>query len=132
MKYGIVALACFLASCGADVKRVTDSASGEVATPGVEGAFVISLAEGKIDSPMDTLPAGRYTFRVENTGAEKHGLEIEGNGREWETGDLEPGGASELIVDLEPGTYELYCPAESHGKEHDDQGMKRTLVVRAS
>jgi uncharacterized cupredoxin-like copper-binding protein len=81
---------------------------------------------------MDTLPAGRYTFRVENSGTEKHGLEIEGNGREWETGDLAPGNASELIVDLQPGTYELYCPRESHDREHEDQGMKRTLVVRAS
>jgi uncharacterized cupredoxin-like copper-binding protein len=98
----------------------------------VLGSFVIDLTEWKVDNPMDTLPAGRYSFRVQNSGTEKHGLEIEGNGREWDTGDLEPGSASELIVDLEPGTYELYCPRESHDKEHEDRGMKRTLVVRAS
>ena len=36
------------------------------------------------------------------------------------------------LSNLVPGTYELYCPRESHDKEHEDQGMKRTLVVRAS
>ena len=130
MKYIIVAFALMLTACGRTDERVTDSAAGEVDTAAVRGSFVITLAEWKVDSPMDTLPAGRYTFRVENNGTEKHGLEIEGNGREWKTGDLDVGSASELTVDLEPGTYELYCPREAHDKEHEDQGMKRKLVVR--
>ena len=132
MKYRIVAFALTLTACGGIDERVTDSAAGEVDPASVRGSLVIALAEWKVDSPMDTLPAGRYTFRVENNGTEKHGLEIEGNGREWETGDLDAGSASELTVDLEPGTYELYCPRETHDKEHEDQGMKRKLVVRAS
>ncbi len=131
MRYGIVALAMLLAACEGQERKVVDSAGGDV-DASVRGAFVIGLAEWKVESPMDTLPAGRYTFRVENSGTEKHGLEIEGNGREWETGDLDPGNASELTVDLEPGTYELYCPRESHDREHEDQGMKRLLVVRAA
>ena len=135
MRYGIVALALVLAACGDREDRddrMTDSASGEVDSAAVQGSFVLGLSEWKVDSPIDTLPAGTYTFRIENSGAEKHALEIEGNGREWETGDLEPGSASELTVNLVPGTYELYCPRESHDKEHEDQGMKRTLVVKAS
>ena len=133
MRYGIVALAMMLAACGNDDEvRVADSAGGEVDSAAVQGSFILGLSEWKVDVPMDTLPAGTYTFRVENSGTEKHALEIEGNGREWETGDLEPGSASELTVNLVPGTYELYCPRESHDKEHEDQGMKRKLVVRAS
>ena len=130
MKFVTVALALLAAACSSRDARVADSAAGEVNDTAVQGAFVISLAEWKVESPMDTLPAGRYTFRVENTGTEKHGFEIEGNGREWETGDLEPGTASEITVNLEPGTYEVYCPVESHGKDHDDRGMKRKLVVK--
>ena len=110
---------------------MTDSATGEVAST-VDGALVIGLSEWKIDNPMDTLPAGRYTFRVENTGSREHGLEIEGNGKEWETGDIRPGAASEITVDLEPGIYELYCPVEEKDVEHEKRGMKRKLVIKAA
>lgn len=131
MRLVTVALAALVAGCSASEKEVvtTDSAGGEVASE-VQGAFVINLSEWKVDSPMDTLPAGKYTFRVENSGTMPHALEIEGNGKEYETGDVKPGTASELTVDLAPGTYELYCPVEAKGMEHDKRGMTRTLVVK--
>lgn len=130
----LVLAAAMLAACGTDddARRVSDSAAGDVAASDVQGSVVIGLSEWKVDVPMDTLPAGTYTFRVENSGRVSHGLEIEGNGREWETGDLKPGTASEITVKLEPGVYELYCPVESGDREHDERGMKRTVVVRAS
>ena len=125
-----VVFAALLAACGSNGRdSVQDSAGGEVDTREV-GSLIVTLTEGRLDSPVDTLAAGRYTFRVENTGKEKHGLEVEGNGRDWETGDLAPGSSSEITVDLTPGVYELSCPVESHGKEHDELGMKRKLVVR--
>ena len=127
----IALLAGIAAGCGRDSNDHSDSAGGEVGSP-VEGAMIIGLSEWKIESPMDTLPAGRYTFRVENTGSRQHALDIEGNGKEWETGDIRPGGASELTVELEPGTYELYCPVEEKDVEHDDRGMKRKIVVKAA
>lgn len=132
MRIPMVALAAAIAACSADDRSsvVVDTVGGEVDAADVQGSFVIGLAEWKVDVPMDTVPAGRYTFRVENTGKEKHGLEVEGNGRDWETGELAPGRSSELTLDLTPGVYELSCPVESHGKEHDEQGMKRKLVVR--
>lgn len=128
-----VVLAALLAACGTEGERGTrlDSAPGEVAAAGVLGSFVVTLNEWKIELPMDSLPAGRYTFRVENAGSTEHALEIEGNGDEWETGDLKPGTSSELTVDLKPGTYEVYCPVEKGDDEHEERGMKRTLVVRA-
>jgi uncharacterized cupredoxin-like copper-binding protein len=128
---GVLVLAATLSGCGGDLnhRAELDSAAGEVERS-IQGSFVIGLAEWKVDSPVDTLPAGRYTFRVENAGSMAHALEIEGNGKEWETGDLRAGAASELTVDLEPGTYELYCPVESRGAEHDERGMRRRLVVR--
>jgi plastocyanin len=135
-KLMLVFAALAVAACGDDDDmdtRVPDSAGGDVAAASdVRGTFIIGLSEWKVDSPMDTLPAGKYTFRIENSGTTEHGLEIEGNGKEWETGDLKPGTASELTVELTPGTYELYCPVEKGSVEHDDKGMKRTLVVRAS
>lgn len=130
----LVLAAAMLAACGTDngERVVNDSAAGDVAPAELEGSVVIGLSEWKLDLPMDTLPAGTYTFRVENSGKVSHGLEIEGNGREWETGDLKPGTASEITVKLEPGVYELYCPVESGNREHDERGMKRTIVVRAT
>lgn len=132
MRQLTLVFATLIAACSSDGReRLQDSAAGDVAAAGdVQGSFIIGLTEWKVDSPVDTLPAGRYTFRVENSGKETHGLEVEGNGAEWKTGDLAPGGASEITVDLVPGAYELYCPVESHDKAHDDLGMKRKLVVR--
>ena len=136
MRYMTLVLAAVLcAGCDADDAddRVeSDSAAGEVADETVAGSLVIGLSEWKVDSPIDTLPAGKYTFRVENSGKTNHALEIEGNGQEWETGDLKPGSASELTVDLTPGTYELYCPVEEKDVEHEEKGMKRKLVVKAT
>ena len=131
-RFVFVALAAVLAACSADDRSsvVVDTVGGEVEAVEGQGSFIVTLAEGKVDSPLDTLSAGRYTMRVENAGKEKHGLEVEGNGRDWETGELAPGSSSELTLDLTPGVYELSCPVESHGKEHDEQGMKRKLVVR--
>lgn len=132
MKIRMVALAAVIAACSAGDRSsvVVDTVGGEVDAVEGQGSLIVTLTEGKLDSPVDTLSAGRYTLRVENTGREKHGLEVEGNGRDWETGDLAPGSSSEITVDLTPGVYELSCPVESHGREHDELGMKRTLVVR--
>lgn len=132
MKIRMVALAAVIAACSAGDRSsvVVDTVGGEVDAVEGQGSLIVTLTEGKLDSPVDTLSAGRYTFRVENTGKEKHGLEVEGNGRDWETGDLAPGSSSEITVDLTPGVYELSCPVESHGREHDELGMKRKLVVR--
>ena len=123
-----MALAVLVGCAGGDA-TLGDSAAGEVDSS-VRGAFVVGLSEWKVDIPMDTLPAGRHTFRVENTGTRAHALEIEGGGNEWETGDIAPGGKSELTVDLEPGTYELYCPIENQSADHEARGMKRMLVIR--
>lgn len=132
MRKLMVVFAAVIAACSADDRSsvVVDTVGGEVEAVEGQGSLIVTLAEGRLDSPVDTLVAGRYTFRVENTGKEKHGLEVEGNGRDWETGDLAPGSSSEITVDLTPGVYELSCPVESHGKEHDELGMKRKLVVR--
>lgn len=131
-KMTVVFATLALAACGGTDRGATsDSAAGDVTKSAAVGEFVVGLNEWTVDLPMDTLPAGRYTFRVENTGRVKHALEFEGNGREWKTDELEPGAKTDLTLDLEPGTYEVYCPVESGDAEHDERGMKRMLVVRA-
>ena len=130
MRIAILVFAVLAAACDTRAPAVQDSAAGDVAE--VQGSFILGLNEWKVDAPIDTLPAGKYTFRVENNGKHVHALEIEGNGREYETGELKPGAASELTVELTPGTYELYCPVSADDVKHEARGMKRKLVVRAS
>ena len=137
---GICAIA-IMTACGGDLDNaaVPDSAGGEVGTPfgstagvgGTEARIVAAtLREWAIDFPSDTISAGRYTFRVQNSGQYQHALEVEGQGEEHETDRLAPAESDEITVELTPGTYELYCPVEdAHGK-HKELGMRRTLVVR--
>ena len=85
----------------------------------------VQLIEYSIRMP-DTLPAGRFSFSVQNAGKEDHGFEIEGNGIEQKTDVLKRGDVASLDVELKPGTYTVYCPV----KGHKEKGMKKTVVVR--
>lgn len=130
----MAATAVVVAGCGGggDLSRndKVDSAGGEVAVASVTGSFIAVLDEWAIDVPLDTLPAGRYTFRAQNSGSVTHALEIQGNGGEWETDGLAPRHTAELTVDLQPGVYEVYCPVSDTRGVHKQRGMHRTIVVR--
>ena len=73
-----------------------------------------------------TLPAGRQTLALANSGREDHGFEIEGNGLHVQSPTLKRGDRATLDVDLKPGTYEVYCPVDGH----KGKGMRRTITVR--
>lgn len=118
--------------CGGDLNHgaTIDTAGGEVVAAGVSGSFIATLDEWAIDLPMDSLPAGRYTFRAQNSGSVTHALEIEGTDVEWKTDALTPRSATEITADLEPGVYEVYCPVVDSRGAHKDRGMRGQIVVR--
>jgi plastocyanin len=90
----------------------------------------VRLDEWAVRSAQDTLTSGRIVFRVTNDGAYEHALEVEGSGIEEETSKIAAGGSATLAVDLAAGTYELYCPIEDTHGEHQQLGMRTTIVVR--
>ncbi len=87
----------------------------------------VTLVEYRIEMP-ESIPAGRTTLQITNSGKRKHSLEVEGNGVEKELEkELQPGQNATLDIDLQPGTYRVYCPVGDHAKKH---GMSRQLTVR--
>lgn len=94
------------------------------------GAVTATLTEWAIALSADTVRAGRVVFQVTNAGTVEHALEVEGQGIEQETGRIPAGGSGELTVELSPGTYEVYCPVEDAGGNHQEKGMRTRLVVR--
>ena len=102
----------------------TDTAA--TTTTPAPAALTVNLTEYRIEMPA-TLPAGRATFLITNTGKEKHNFEIEGEQLEMEVSDpLGPGQSRTLEVDLKPGTYKVYCPVANH----DERGMSMQLTVQ--
>ena len=98
------------------------------------GEFAITLEAGEIRP-------GPVTFVVRNRGELVHGFEIEseedgdnsghGHGDDGDRFKLEgpafgPGETVRLPANLAPGVYEIECFVA----EHDDRGMRATLVVR--
>lgn len=107
------------------------AAAGDTARAGAAPAeaITVTLTEWRVGLPVDTISAGQRTFRAVNSGTVVHRLEVEGNGREWQTSDIRPGAEATLTADLRPGTYEVYCPVETDGPDHDERGMRTVLVV---
>jgi plastocyanin len=100
------------------------------------GGLQVALGEWAIGIEAKAIRPGPVTLVVSNRGKLVHGLEIErvrSDGEDSdgdvdeETEDLRPGQTARLTVNLSPGVYELEC---SIG-DHDDRGMRLTLVVRA-
>jgi|GEM_PF-1561801 len=87
------------------------------------------LTEWAIGLSRDTVPAGDVSIQVMNAGTRPHALEVEGRGIERETQPIAPGATATLTVRLEPGTYEVSCPVDEEGPDHDERGMRATLVV---
>jgi plastocyanin len=97
------------------------------------GEFAITLESGEIRP-------GPVTFVIRNGGRLVHGFEIEireegdssghgsgdGDRFKFEAPAFGPGQIVRIPLDLPPGVYEIECFVA----EHDDRGMRATLVVR--
>jgi plastocyanin len=121
----------------------SSSSSDEPTTRPVDprrGGLELGFGEFAITLEAAEIRPGPVTFVVRNGGALVHGFEIEieergdnsGPGSSHDDGlKLEgpafgPGETVRLHADLAPGVYEIECFVA----EHDDMGMRATLVVR--
>ena len=87
----------------------------------------VDLSEWAISMPA-SLPAGRTTLVVTNTGGRTHNIAIEreGTGRAQRFGrTIAPGARAAMTLDLVPGTYRVSCPVFGHAT----LGMVRTITV---
>ena len=105
------------------------------------GGLELGFGEFAITLEAEEIRPGPVTFVIRNGGALVHGFEMEieeagdysgsghsGGGDRFkvEGPAFGPGGSVRIPLDLAPGVYEIECFVA----EHDDMGMRATLVVR--
>jgi plastocyanin len=104
------------------------------------GGLEVGFGEFAITLEADEIRPGPVTFVIRNGGALVHGFEIEGeddggdhsghgNGElKLEGPEFGPNDVVRIHANLRPGVYELECFVA----DHDDLGMRATLIVRPS
>jgi plastocyanin len=116
-----------VAACGGGSS--SGSGSGSNAPTAAPSAQTVTFTETefKITTASTSLPAGSYTFDVQNKGSFPHDLHIATpDGSEiGATSVIQPGGSATLQVTLKAGSYTLWCAVDSHRA----QGMQGTLTV---
>jgi len=101
------------------------------------GGLELGFGEFAITLEAEEIRPGPVTFVVRNGGRLVHGFEIEiesrdssgpgsGDGLKVEGPAFGPGEVVRIPAQLGPGVYEIECFVA----EHDDMGMRATLVVR--
>jgi hypothetical protein len=102
------------------------------------GGLEVGFGEFAITLEADEIRPGPVTFVIRNRGMLVHGFEIEredddgdhsgpGNGElKLEGPEFGPNDVVRIHADLPPGVYELECFVA----DHDDRGMRATLIVR--
>jgi uncharacterized cupredoxin-like copper-binding protein len=105
------------------------SSSGSSAPTTAPSAQTVTFTETefKITTASTSLPAGSYTFNVENKGSFPHDLHIATpDGSEiGATSVIQPGSSATLQVSLKAGSYTIWCAVDTHRA----QGMQGTLTV---
>jgi plastocyanin len=93
------------------------------------GGLNVGFGEWAVTLEADEIRPGPVTFVIRNGGALVHGFEIEGkrDGREvkLEGPEFGPNDVLKIRTELPAGTYEIECFVG----DHDDMGMRTTLVV---
>ena len=105
------------------------------------GGLELGFGEYAITLEAEEIRPGPVTIVVRNGGALVHGFEMkieeagdhsgpghggDGDGFEVEGAEFGPGDSVRIPLDLAPGVYDIECFVA----EHDDLGMRATLVVR--
>ena len=102
-----------------------------------KGGLEVGFGEFAITLEAEQIRPGPVTFVIRNGGALIHGFEIEGEDDDGDNsgpgnGELKlegpefgPGNVVRIEANLPPGVYEIECFVA----EHDDRGMRATLVV---
>ncbi len=108
----------------------------DVPTSTREGRTLRLTADEFSITPQDvSVPAGRLTIDLRNRGRLTHNVHVEVPSEEpgvqpedlGGTPTAQPGQTVREEITLAPGTYELVCTNQNH----DDLGVRGTLVVRA-
>ncbi len=153
MALSVATAACSLADGASQAPEAASDPSGttvaaEPAAPlGVKrvdprrGGLGLGFGEFAITLEADAIRPGPVTLVVRNVGQLVHGFEMKieeagsnsghghsghGDGSEVEGPAFGPGETVRIPLDLAPGVYEIECFVA----EHDDLGMRTTLVVR--
>lgn len=158
---GVLAVTLALAACGSSsgskssggsktTSTTSSSGSGGVSTGSTTGGTAVAVDLGDTNGtngPMtmtltpSTVPAGKVTFTVKNSGTIKHEMVVlkatpaeltvgaDGKVSEktsaGEVGEVEVGKTKSGSITLDAGTYEVVCNIKDHYK----LGMHATLTV---
>jgi uncharacterized cupredoxin-like copper-binding protein len=148
MTVALVACGSSSGSKGSGSSSTTDSGGGVTTGSGGGTPVAVDLGDTKgTDGPMtmtlspSSVPAGKITFTVKNSGTIKHEMVVlkatpaeltvgpDGKVSEasspGEVGDVEVGKTKSGTLDLKAGTYEIVCNIKDHYK----LGMHATLTV---
>jgi plastocyanin len=91
-----------------------------------QSTTTVVMTEFAFDPATLTVPAGRDTFVLDNTGQFPHTMRIEGNGVSVDVAPpIDGGETATASVTLAPGTYNVWCPVDGHR----ERGMVGTLTV---
>ncbi len=115
----------------------------------------ITLRDFAFDTPADSLPSGRNTWRITNAGPQPHEIQVARLNAGGTTNDIlsffasppsgpplfrtvggfqgiDANGGGWLTLDLPAGDYGFYCaiPDPSSGKRHLEEGMLKQVTVR--
>lgn len=120
-------LGALLLAVSLGILAACSGAHAATASAVAPAATQVNVTETEFSIAMpSTLPAGSYTFAVQNTGAATHDLVVSQNGRDVATSEtIPPGGSASLSVTLQRGSYLFYCNIDGHRA----QGMQRTILV---
>ena len=124
-------------STGSPSSRTSSTDRSRLVDPRDHG-LEVGFGEFAITLEADEIRPGPVTFVIRNGGALVHGFEIEGEDDDGDNsgpgnGELKlegpefgPGNVVRIHAVLPAGTYEIECFVA----EHDDRGMRTTLIVR--
>ena len=102
------------------------------------GGLRIALGEWTLAPEAKAITPGSVTFVVTNRGKLVHAFRIrtaDASGKdrfEARTRALRPGETVRVRVDLEPGLYDIECPVDDGGIDHEERGMHALLRVAAN
>ncbi|MGW4475069.1 cupredoxin domain-containing protein [Nonomuraea sp. NPDC004354] len=111
------------ASAGPGPATATASPSAAAKNSLVE----VTMKEFSFAFARNALPAGTYTFVLDNVGKTSHAMAITGPGMKkgQQSKTVEPGQKGRFTVTLQRGRYAVWCPIGNHRA----QGMQTTLTV---
>lgn len=102
----------------------------DIPNPTGPGEVGVRLREYRIEMTTTTVPSGKLTFHVLNSGRTMHTLVIRksASGEFFSTPQIVPGDSALLEVDLAAGEYDYVCMIRDE-YDHYSEGMRGKLLV---